>query len=669
MPGEREYAWPIVAEDDGFRCANPDLSSGIAADGRMTVGDRSIVLAPEIDGERPTVSTAAFAISSEVMVRHTTDVNWGDQLSGRLTADLHASGAIHVHVRIGADVDRSIASASLVTVDGLPQPVAVGTGASRHIQADGLALMVRKYPWKARWNDVGAHGHGTITDSTLAVADRTVRLTARDLVLAAGETIEAAITIRPATGSVAAAEAGYEHPDELRYIPEGEYRHHLTWESDDVWLGPPIFDGCPQRPHDQLITRPLGLNVLARKRFTWANEDFSLWRLTGKSHYAESGVKKAFALITTQNAYGGWYEGVEFYNLPPKHHHMYDQYISGMFLLDAYDATGYDGFLAAAERTREFWCTMPPPANGHVDVGPDAWWFRWGGYINAFGYTDERCVLNTHSGATAFLAALAARTGDAETRASARRGLNAVLWGLEHGVQRGDGQFLYCLSQIDPTLERPGDPPYIKLDLVPQIEDVYTVATSYRLMIANREFRDPAIDAAITRALDYWWTAYRAGTVYTYRAYASLAYAVAAGDIDLRYALALPEILRDPQHFTSMHRGLSAFVAPAGLGLVEVRVGDAAAVGVEPVFLRRTAGEAVFAIVNVEQALRRVPVSVRLPGDARPIGVEAIDPASPQVATPVGDWSAADDGYVHLALAELGEFGVVVVRVTFDETA
>jgi hypothetical protein len=170
---------------------------------------------------------------------------------------------------------------------------------------------------------------------------------------------------------------------------------------------------------------------------------------------------------------------------------------------------------------------------------------------------------NTHAGATEFLALLYERTGDGEARVGMERGVNAFKLGLERGIQKGNGQFLYCLSQVDPTLERPGDPPYLRLDLVPQIEDVYTVASSYRLMLANRVAGDPAITAAVRRALDYWWSGYREGKVYTYRAYAVIAFAVAAGEIDVVYALALPELLKDPDHFTSMQRGLSSFVAPA----------------------------------------------------------------------------------------------------------
>ena len=64
---------------------------------------------------------------------------------------------------------------------------------------------------------------------------------------------------------------------------------------------------------------------------------------------------------------------------------------------------------------------------------------------------------------------------------------------------------------------------------------------------------------------------HRAGTVYTYRAYSAIAFGVAAGEIDLRYAMALPEILRDREQFTSMQRGLSSFIAPHGLPMVYVR--------------------------------------------------------------------------------------------------
>ncbi|MDE0194218.1 MAG: hypothetical protein OXP08_01585 [bacterium] len=605
----------------------------------------------------------------------------GDGVTARLCWDAHTTGNLHLYVSVCAD--RSL------RLDSVEMPrVALGSGATGaavdRADASGVLLgdstvvgvAVKKYPWLASWNDVGAHGHRTLADSVLAAGpdgDALAVTTAFPVEMSAGQTLEAGIFLRlgPADSeefrSALRHEVRYDHRDEVRYIPEGEFAEQRVWEIEDRWLGPPITEGALHRPYDQLITRPLGLNVLARRRFTWSNEDFSLWRLTGKEHYRDSGIKKAFALIDTQNRHGGWYEGVEFMNLPPKHHHMYDTYISGMFLLDAYDATGYDGFLQAAERAVHFWVSNPPPANGHVEVADGAWWYRWGGYINEFGYTDERCVLNTHSGATAFLAMYAERTGDPDARRGAEAGLKAMRWGLERGIQRGDGQFLYCLSQIDPTLERPGDPPYIRLDLVPQIEDVYTVASSYRLMMALRSIPDPVVTAAIGRALDYWWVGHRAGTVYTYRAYSAIAFGVAAGEIDMRYAMALPEILRDREQFTSMQRGLSSFIAPHGLPMPYVRARGRPGRFVEPVFVRRRRGECLFALVNTEQPMRNIPIEVGLPAGISLRGASLIDPAAAPITEVPTSWVPGGERTAIVGVEELQEFAVVVVRLELDE--
>ena len=255
---------------------------------------------------------------------------------------------MHVHVRLRAEEDVELEALELPALVGVDGELEQTGGASwAWIERGGSALTVavKKLPWSAAWNDVGAHDHRVVARSRLEAGADGLAIVAGEVALAAGRTIEAALALRvvPADAAgraTARAEALYDHPDELRYVPEGEFRHQLVWEVDDLWLGPPIFDGCPQRPYDQLVPRPLGLNVLARKRFTWSNEDFGLWRLTGKQRYLESGVKKAVALLGTQNEHGGWYEGIEFYNLPPRHHHMYDTYISGLFLLDAWDVRG-----------------------------------------------------------------------------------------------------------------------------------------------------------------------------------------------------------------------------------------------------------------------------------------------------------------------------------------
>ena len=666
---------PQIAVVSGFGRLGFDADTGsIEVDdlGALDVG-------VTVNGSRLRHVRTEMPIQSPVMGRITQHLA-GDGVTARLCWDAHTTENLHLYVRLTAE--------SPVRVERVELPrvaLADGTGAAvDRADASGVLLggsavvgvAVKKYPWLASWNDVGAYGHRTLADSVLtADADggALAVTTAFPVEMSPGQSLEAAVFLRRGAAdsedfrAALRHEVRYDHRDEVRYVPEGEFAEQRVWETEDRWLGPPITEGAMQRPYDQLITRPLGLNVLARRRFTWSNEDFSLWRLTGKEHYRDSGIKKAFALLDTQNVHGGWYEGVEFYNLPPQHHHMYDTYISGMFLLDAYDATGYEGFLEAAGRAVGFWVSNPPPANGHVEVAEGAWWYRWGGYINELGYTDERCVLNTHSGATAFLAMYAERTGDPDARRGAEAGLAAVRWGLQRGIQRGDGQFLYCLSQVDPTLERPGDPPYIKLDLVPQIEDVYTVASSYRLMMALRSIPDPVVTAAIRRALDYWWVGHRAGTVYTYRAYSAIAFGVAAGEIDLRYALALPEILRDREQFTSMQRGLSSFIAPHGLPMVYVRARGRPGRFVEPVFVRRRRGEYLFALVNTEQPMSNIPVEVGLPAGVSLLGASTIDPAGDPMAEVPASWVPGGDRTATVAIEELQEFAVTVVRLELDE--
>jgi hypothetical protein len=597
-------------------------------------------------------------IDDPVLARIVHTGSLGPALSFRVTYDVFQTRNLHVYVRLQADEHVDLAELELprLLFDGLP--LGEAEPGERWVDLGALGVAVKKPPWYARWNDVGCYGHRLLGGGRIQVSAQAVSLAVSETVLLhAGDTVEAALFVRLAGGLE--AEAAYSHPDELRYVPEGERLHTLLWEGEEVWLGPPIFEGCPQRPYDQLIPRPLGLDVLARKRFTWNNEDFSLWQLTGKDSYWESGIKKAYALMATQNQYGGWFEGIEFYNLPPQHHHMYDTYISSLFLLEAYDLTGFDKFLEAAARSKRFWLG-DPPANSHTEEGPDAWWYRWGGYVNEFGYTDERHVLNTHAGATEFFALYHERTGDEEARVGMQNGINGFKRGLERGIQKGNGQFLYCLSQADPTLERPGDPPYLKLDLVPQIEDVYTVASSYRLMLANRIARDPTVTESIRKALNYWWSGYSKGQVYTYRAYAVIAYGVAAGEIDLVYALALPELLKNPDHFTSMQRGLSSFVAPAGLLGLRVRVEVLGPSFIEPVFLRRTSDEFLFALVNVEYPLRHVPIAVELPEGASVRDVVEVDPAT-RVEGP-REFAVAD-GVVRFAVPELAEFGVTVIRI------
>ena len=380
---------------------------------------------------------------------------------------------------------------------------------------------------------------------------------------AAGETLEMAFFLRPLDEPAEALrrEAVHDDPREIRYIPASEWEQFLSRQVEDRWLGPPILGGCSNRPADQLMTRSLGMDILARRRFSWNNEDLSLWRITGKSIYRDVAVKKAYGLLGAQNEYGGWFEGIEFYNLPPRHHQHYHSYTAFVYLIDCYDVTGHQPFLEAAMRSKEFWFG-PPPANSHSVDADDAWWYRWGGYINEAGYTDERHALNTHASVLLIFSLLWTRVQDSEVKRGMLNGINAFKRGLAEGLQRSDGMFLYSLSQIDPRYDRPGDPPYLQTNLIPEIEGVYTVLSAFRLLVANRVAADPVVREACGRALSYFWRAERDGRAYTYRSYAVKTFGIAAGEIDLRYAFNLPHLLADPDNWTSIYRGFSAWVAP-----------------------------------------------------------------------------------------------------------
>lgn len=670
-----------------------------AREGTLTLGEVVLRCAPatSIDGQpaTPRVERVATTLATPTLVRVVEvgqlATDSAAPLRYRLTFDAYQTGNLHLHARITAEAPVRLSGLALPRLrflrhaferlayeaDGLRRaaltPARLADAAGRWYDLQGstgsLGLVIKKLPWRARWNDVGAHDHAVLADAALAIEGEDGLALAlrvdRPLTLEAGETVEAALFLRfhPGDEAEVRREGTHRHPDEVKYSPEGEYLHALVWETDEVWLGPPITQGCLRRPQDQLIPRVLGLDVLARKRFTWNNEDFSLWHLTGKDRYWESGVKKAHALLATQNEHGGWWEGIEFYNLPPHHHHMYDTYIAGVFLLDAWDNTADPAFLEAAGRCVRFWTESQPPANGHSTLGPEAWWYRWGGYINEYGFTDERLVLNTHAGACMFLALYHERTGDPLARRGLEYGFNAFKLGLQRGIQKGNGQFLYCLSQIDPTLERPGDPPYIQLDLVPQIEDVYTVAASYRLMLANRSMRDETVRAALARALDYWWKGYQAGTVYTYRAYAVNAFAIAAAELAPAYLAALPTLLKNPDHYTSMQRGFSAFIAPYGLHGLPLRLRAHGPSFVEPVFVARQRGEYRFALVNMEYPLQGLEVEVQ-PRAGRVLEVEELDLFS---AAPRPVAHRATEHGAAITLDRLPEFGVRQFRVRLEE--
>jgi hypothetical protein len=126
------------------------------------------------------------------------------------------------------------------------------------------------------------------------------------------------------------------------------------------------------------------------------------------------------------------------------------------------------------------------------------------------------------------------------------------------------------------------------------------------------------------------------------------------------YALALPELLRDREHFTSMQRGFSSFIAPAGLPALTVEVEAFGPSFVEPIFLHRRKDEFSFALVNLEYPRHDIGVSVELPMATVPTGAARVDPAGGQRST---FDVTCKDGRARFVVPTLGEFGVTLIEL------
>jgi hypothetical protein len=245
------------------------------------------------------------------------------------------------------------------------------------------------------------------------------------------------------------------------------------------------------------------------------------------------------------------------------------------------------------------------------------------------------------------------RTGDEDAYTMMQQGMNAVVARLPM-LQQESGRLWYCLSQVDPTLERAGDPPYLRLNLVPGIEDVYTMASSYRLMLANRVARNPDISEMIRKALIYFWHGYQTGETHTYRSYPIIAYAVAAGEIDLQFALALPLMMKNADNWTAIHRGFSPFMKPFGTDTYPIEVQVFGPSGVEPVFIRNNQDEFLFALVNIENPVSGLPVAVQVGQDT----IKAVVEVDPRDRTETPTNFSQTDGKVNFTVDHLGEFSV-----------
>ena len=182
------------------------------------------------------------------------------------------------------------------------------------------------------------------------------------------------------------------------------------------------------------------------------------------------------------------------------------------------------------------------------------------------------------------------------------------------------------------------------------------------MMVANRvSQRIRSSRSRARRALSYHWN----GAPGRQGVHLSLVHrqdvcGVGAGELDLRFAFALPELLKDPDQWTAIYKGFSAWVAPLGQkGLLVEALGRPA--GIESVYLSRDDDAFTFAVANVGAPRSRIPLSVELDERAAGSEVELIEPADGRRLAVLP--STEKDGRLEFELPSLKEETVAVVRL------
>jgi hypothetical protein len=293
----------IVSRGDAsLALSNATWSASLDGDvlrlGRASIEPRAIIVQ---SGREISIAAEATEVVTEddALVRVITTGSSPEGHRLRCTFDFHQTEHIHLYVRLELAEGAAVDAVELpqLRVEGLRQlESAAGTVA---LDGDGalplseswlqlrgeevVGVGMTKLPWYARWNDIGATGYFSLGNTRLHVSDGLVSFRGDGpLEAVPGSTIEASIFFRPVDESVEDLRyhATHDDPQENLYIPQVEWEQFLPRQSEDLWLGPPIFGGCINRPADQLIPRTLGMDILHRRRFSWNNEDLSLWLTT-----------------------------------------------------------------------------------------------------------------------------------------------------------------------------------------------------------------------------------------------------------------------------------------------------------------------------------------------------------------------------------------------------
>ena len=363
---------------------------------------------------------------------------------------------------------------------------------SRPPPGRSLGVVVKKAPWHARWNDVGAYGHRVLASTRLDTGDpRAVRLGR-----APPSRSRPARPSRPRSSCApagrrrgAGARGGLRDATEARYVPEGEYAHAQVWEAEDVWLGPPIFDGCPQRPYDQLIPASSASTCSAASASPGTTRTSRCGASPARTATASRGVKKAYALVARRTSTAGGTRASSSTTCRPTTTTCTTRTSAGLFLLEAYDVTG-SRRSSPPPALPALLGDAAPPANGHTEEAPASGSTAGAGTSTNSGTpTSGACstpTLGLH------VPGAARRTYGGRGRAVPRARDRRLPLGNRAGRPTRNGQLLYCLSQADPPRAagrsavhqaRPGAANRGRLHH----------GNDYRLLVANRVQRDPAL--------------------------------------------------------------------------------------------------------------------------------------------------------------------------------
>ena len=311
---------------------NGAFALGLDTDGGATVAGSALRLAPGARGLVASPSGLEVTVETATLVRAVATGTLGTAVAYDITWDVHQTRNVHVYVRLRAREDVVLEDLALPALG--TDAAAAGAGRDRWAAlsiairaarrrreeaavARELERRRRARPRRARRRGAGARRRARAPGSRAPRCCAPARPSRPRCSSGPAPTSRRSAheaDVRAPRGALHPRGRAPAHPRLGERRRSGSDRRSSTAARSARPTSSIPRRAGPRRPRAQ------ALHVEQR--------GLRLWRLTGKDRYRESGVKKAYALLATQNEHGGWFEGIEFYNLPPRHHHMYDTYIA-----------------------------------------------------------------------------------------------------------------------------------------------------------------------------------------------------------------------------------------------------------------------------------------------------------------------------------------------------